>query len=154
LNDPIVKDVSGRITEKGLRSSAAKMVFPGMILVALYGATAGVSAVCDCDGAINQAILALNPHSCDALFLFHMLQKSKDVMVATLTQGGQPNLSGALVKNFEVEIPSSKAEQQAIAAVLSDMDVEIQTLESRLTKARAVKEGMMQNLLTGRVRLV
>jgi len=45
-------------------------------------------------------------------------------------------------------------EQQAIAAVFSDMDAEIQTLESRLAKARAVKEGMMQNLLTGRVRLV
>jgi type I restriction enzyme S subunit len=45
-------------------------------------------------------------------------------------------------------------EQQAIAAVLSDMDAEIQTLKFRLTKARAVKEGMMQNLLTGRVRLV
>lgn len=45
-------------------------------------------------------------------------------------------------------------EQYAIAAVLSDMDAEIQTLEARLTKARAVKEGMMQNLLTGRVRLV
>lgn len=48
----------------------------------------------------------------------------------------------------------SVAEQQAIATVLSDMDAEIQTLESRLAKARAVKEGMMQNLLTGRVRLV
>lgn len=45
-------------------------------------------------------------------------------------------------------------EQQAIASVLRDMDAEIQTLESRLAKARAVKEGMMQNLLTGRVRLV
>lgn len=45
-------------------------------------------------------------------------------------------------------------EQQAIASVLRDMDAEIQTLESRLAKARTVKEGMMQNLLTGRVRLV
>ncbi|SDG19623.1 restriction endonuclease subunit S [Rhodobacter capsulatus] len=45
-------------------------------------------------------------------------------------------------------------EQQAIASVLRDMGAEIQNLESRLTKARAVKEGMMQNLLTGRVRLV
>ena len=45
-------------------------------------------------------------------------------------------------------------EQVAIGELLSDMDAEIQTLEARLTKARAVKEGMMQNLLTGRVRLV
>ena len=54
-----------------------------------------------------------------------------------------------------VKVPVFKrTEQKKIAAVLSDMDAEIQTLESRLAKARAVKEGMMQNLLTGRVRLV
>ena len=48
----------------------------------------------------------------------------------------------------------SMSEQTAIASILSDMDAEIAALESRLAKARAVKEGMMQNLLTGRVRLV
>ena len=46
------------------------------------------------------------------------------------------------------------AEQMAIAAVLSDMDAELTVLESKLTKARAIKHGMMQELLTGRIRLV
>ena len=53
-----------------------------------------------------------------------------------------------------VFVPKDAEEQKAICAVLDDMDAEIQTLESRLAKARAVKEGMMQNLLTGRVRLI
>jgi type I restriction enzyme S subunit len=66
----------------------------------------------------------------------------------------QPGLSVQKIKKIEVNVPLDGIEQQAIAAVLSDMDAEIQTLEARLTKARAVKEGMMQNLLTGRVRLV
>jgi type I restriction enzyme, S subunit len=57
------------------------------------------------------------------------------------------------ISSAEIALPRPD-EQQAIATVLSDMDTEIQTLESRLAKARAVKEGMMQNLLTGRVRLV
>jgi type I restriction enzyme S subunit len=57
------------------------------------------------------------------------------------------------IATAEIALPPP-AEQQAIAAVLADMGAEIQTLESRLAKARAVKEGMMQNLLTGRVRLV
>ena len=68
---------------------------------------------------------------------------------ATVDSLRRPTFTG-----FEFRCPPSCDEQQAIAAVLSDMDAEIQTLESRLTKARAVKEGMMQNLLTGRVRLV
>jgi type I restriction enzyme S subunit len=45
-------------------------------------------------------------------------------------------------------------EQTAIAAILSDMDAEIAALEAKLVKARQVKQGMMQELLTGRVRLV
>ncbi|WP_084450869.1 restriction endonuclease subunit S [Gemmobacter nectariphilus] len=57
------------------------------------------------------------------------------------------------ISSAEIALPRPD-EQQAIATVLSDMDAEIQTLESRLAKARAVKEGMMQTLLTGRVRLV
>ena len=50
--------------------------------------------------------------------------------------------------------PPSLEEQNTIANVLTDMDAEIQALETRLEKARQVKEGMMQNLLTGRIRLV
>ncbi|WP_433947304.1 restriction endonuclease subunit S [Brevundimonas diminuta] len=71
-----------------------------------------------------------------------------------LAQGAtRYNLSKRALLELELRLPSYD-EQQAIAAVLSDMDAEIQTLESRLAKARAVKEGMTQNLLTGRVRLV
>lgn len=55
---------------------------------------------------------------------------------------------------FRFVCPPSLAEQDAIAAVLTDMDAEIQALDTRLEKARLVKEGMMQNLLTGRIRLV
>jgi type I restriction enzyme S subunit len=57
------------------------------------------------------------------------------------------------VSSAEVSIPSLK-EQTAIANVLSDMDAEIESLESKLAKAREIKQGMMQELLTGRIRLV
>ena len=57
-------------------------------------------------------------------------------------------------KNFSFSIPTDIAEQHAIAFVLSDMDAEIAALEQRRDKTRAIKQGMMQQLLTGRVRLV
>jgi type I restriction enzyme S subunit len=53
-----------------------------------------------------------------------------------------------------VALPPTKAEQTAIAAILSDMDAEIAALEDRLAKARQLKQGMMQELLPGRIRLV
>ena len=56
-------------------------------------------------------------------------------------------------KAYELKLPSLP-EQTAIAAILSDMDAEIAALEAKLAKARQVKQGMMQELLTGRIRLV
>lgn len=57
-------------------------------------------------------------------------------------------------KNFEFEVPPTVDEQIAIATVLSDMDAQIAALSTRRDKARAIKQGMMQQLLFGRVRLV
>lgn len=57
------------------------------------------------------------------------------------------------IANYKIPIPG-KAEQTAIATILSDMDEEIQALESRLDKTRQIKQGMMQELLTGKTRLV
>ena len=58
------------------------------------------------------------------------------------------------VKAVEIRLPSDEDEQTAIAAVLSDMDVELAALGSRRDKTRALKQAMMQELLTGRTRLV
>ena len=66
----------------------------------------------------------------------------------------QPGLSVAKLLNLDLAVPPTKAEQTAIAEVLSDMDAELAALEQRRDKTRALKQGMMQELLTGRTRLV
>jgi len=70
------------------------------------------------------------------------------------TGSGVPTLNRNDVHAFEVLIPLTAKEQTAIATVLSDMDAEIATLETRRNKTHALKQGMMQELLTGRIRLV
>jgi type I restriction enzyme S subunit len=70
------------------------------------------------------------------------------------TGSGVPTLNRNDVHSFEVFIPPTIEEQTAIAAVLSDMDAELAALEQRRDKTRALKQGMMQELLTGRIRLV
>jgi type I restriction enzyme S subunit len=57
-------------------------------------------------------------------------------------------------QEFEISFPPTRIEQNAIAITLSDMDSEIEKLESQLTKYRNLKQGMMQNLLTGKIRLL
>jgi type I restriction enzyme, S subunit len=59
-----------------------------------------------------------------------------------------------MIAKMLIPLPPTKAEQTAIANILSDMDVETAVLEAKLTKARQLKQGMMQELLTGRIRLI
>ena len=66
----------------------------------------------------------------------------------------QPNLGVQDLERFIIPIPPTVEEQTAIAEILSDMDAEIAALEAKLAKARQVKQGMMQELLTGRIRPV
>ena len=72
---------------------------------------------------------------------------------AVLTGSNYPAINGGDVRALEIPIPSLP-EQAAIAEVLSDMDAELAALEQRRDKTRALKQGMMQELLTGRTRLV
>lgn len=155
LNKERIDSVNGRISQKGLENSSAKMVEAGTLLFALYGATAGISAITYIAGSINQAVLAIMPNNkCVTEFLFQMFRMRKSFFIDTYTQGGQPNFSGNIVKSFAIAIPSTLEEQTAIANVLSDMDKDLEALQQRLHKTQQIKQGMMQELLTGKTRLV
>lgn len=68
--------------------------------------------------------------------------------------GAQHNLTVEDVRKLVVKLPATLEEQTAIASILSDMDSEIEALEQKLDKTRQIKQGMMQQLLTGKIRLV
>ena len=69
------------------------------------------------------------------------------------TGGAQPHIHPSDLKPVIVSVPQAKEEQFAIAQVLSDMDSEIEELEQKRDKYQKIKAGMMQQLLTGRIRL-
>jgi type I restriction enzyme, S subunit len=91
----------------------------------------------------------------NGLFLaYYIRSKVGRRLMKSLAQGStRYNLSKVALLNSSLELPTLQ-EQNAIAAVLSDMDAEIAALEAKLAKARQVKQGMMQELLTGRIRLI
>ncbi|MGU5717728.1 restriction endonuclease subunit S [Aeromonas taiwanensis] len=153
LNQGVIHDVAGRITDAGLNGSSAKLVEAHTLLIALYGATAGVCAITRISAAINQAVLAIVPAEHNSEYLFYWFTRHKEVIIETYTQGGQPNLSGDIVRSIKLAFPPVN-EQTAIATILSDMDAEIQALEQRLGKTLQIKQGMMQELLTGKTRLI
>jgi type I restriction enzyme S subunit len=94
-------------------------------------------------------------HAASGLYLAYYFRSSSGrELLASLAQGAtRYNLSKRALMAVQVKLPMPE-EQTAIAEVLSDMDAELAALEAQAAKARAVKQGMMQELLTGRVRLV
>lgn len=92
----------------------------------------------------------------DARFLFHIINsKITSRQIDNLNAGSsQPNLSAKSLKSFKFIIPKDVAEQEMISNILSDMDLDIYKLEEKLSKYQKIKQGMMEELLTGKVRLV
>jgi len=76
-----------------------------------------------------------------------------DWIRANSMRTGQPGINGNEYKELTITLPS-KEEQTRIAQILSDMDAEIEALEKKLEKYKMIKQGMMQNLLTGKIRLI
>lgn len=115
----------------------------------------GMTSLYHVDVTINQDLKALfvNPNI-DSLFLklwfdgekalFELLGSGSTVKGVKLTD----------LQELHIKVPPTLSEQQAIASILSSMDDEIASLEAKLAKARSIKKGMMEQLLTGRIRLV
>ncbi|MFA5055592.1 MAG: restriction endonuclease subunit S [Dehalococcoidia bacterium] len=101
------------------------------------------------------ARIAIDSARANPIFCKYTLQSQavRGQVVNFLKGAAQPGLNCGDVEQFLVPLPPIK-EQTAIATILSDMDADIVALEKKLAKARQVKQGMMQELLTGRIRLV
>lgn len=134
------------ITEEGLNKSSAKSVHKGQILYALYGATSGEVSLSKIDGAINQAILAISTkEGYSNAFLSFWLRKEKDRITATFLQGGQGNLSGEIVKNLIVPVPS-QLEQTKIGDFFNQLDGIITLHQRKLEGLSKLKKSLLQKM--------
>ena len=134
------------LTEAGINNSSAKVVEKGTLLYALYGATSGEVGISKIKGAINQAILAIYPNkSVNKIFLSNYLQLKKQRIVGEFLQGGQGNLSGALVKSILVTYPSLE-EQQAIASYFTSLERQISLQSQRLEKLKQIKSVCLDKM--------
>ena len=156
LNNKVIYDVDGRITETGLSVSSAKVFPRRCVLVGLagQGKTRGTVAINQVEVSTNQSIAAIYPNdSFVAEYLYHNLDfRYDELRELSAGDGGRGGLNLKIIRSIEVPFPTID-EQYAIAGMLSDLDKEIDTLERRRGKTLTIKQGMMQQLLTGRRRL-
>ena len=147
-------ETSRMITKHGLKASSAEMI-PAYSIVMTSRATIGECAINAVPVSTNQGFKNFVPFATvDVDFLYYLLTTQKQAFISLCGGSTFLEIGKTQLRAHVVRLPDSKAEQTAIAAVLSDMDAELATLEARRDKTRALKQGMMQELLTGRTRLV
>ena len=123
------------------------------ITVSASGASAGYVALFDRPIFASDCSTISEGKNYSIEFVFFQMQLHQDAIYRAQTGGAQPHIHAVDLAPIEIGCPELE-EQTAIANVLSDMDAELASLEARRDKTRALKQGMMQALLTGRIRLI
>lgn len=145
------------ITELGLQNSSAKIAPEKSVLIALagQGKTRGTAAYLTKPMALNQSLAALvTNEKCNSEFLYYLVESMySSLRELSSGDGGRGGLNKKLIKGVLVTIPIDVDEQEAIANILFAMDEEIRDLETEREKIIQIREGAMDDLLTGRVRL-
>lgn len=150
LRGKVVSESKEEITAEGAQGME---VVPAGTLLMSFKLTIGRLALAGCDLFTNEAICALRSPTVDKELLYYALSQVDFSLFGKQAVKGY-TLNKESLRSVEVLLPADSDEQQAIARVLSDMGTDITALESRLAKARAIKQAMAQALLTGRIRLV
>lgn len=157
IHQKIITRATKNITKIGLDNSSAKMAPKDSVLIALagQGKTRGTAAFLAYPMALNQSLAALvAADETDSKFLYYLIENMYlELRELSSGDGGRGGLNKTLIKNINIRLPREIKEQHAIAEVLTAMDEEIESLKIEKEKMIQIKEGAMDDLLIGRVRL-
>lgn len=142
------------ITKEGLENSSSNLI-PANTLITSTRMALGKAVIYNVDVAINQDLKALFlSKKATTLFLYYWFQNHQGLFEELGSGSTVKGISLGDLKSINIYLPSTVEEQKAIAQILSDMDAEIAALEEKQAKYRSIKQGMMQELLTGKKRLI
>lgn len=149
LKDNIIYKTDESITETGLRHSSTKLLPKGTLLVAMYGATVGKTAILGLEACTNQAVCAIAPKGdkIDLNYLQQQIILKRSELISASAGGAQPNISQGIIRRVRVPLPPLP-EQRKIAKVLSTVDQSYQNTNEIIPKTELLKKGLMQQLLT------
>jgi type I restriction enzyme S subunit len=146
-----LRETTQRLSALGVKSS--RPVSSGSLIMSIR-ATVGRPIITEIDTCIHDGFVVCDSLRIDQRLLYYVLKSIEQDWGRHGQTGSQMNLNTGLINQTEISLPRNKDEQTAIAEVLSDMDAELAAMARRRDKTRALKQGMMQELLTGRTRLV
>jgi type I restriction enzyme S subunit len=152
LGSKYVHDTEEKISELAIKETSAKLIPENSVIVAMYGATIGKLSINKKEMASNQACCAIIPKKeLYYEFLYYTLEFRKNDLIKMGSGAAQPNISQEIIRNYVIHVPEFK-EQQKIADILSTWDKAIELKEKLIEQKKEQKKGLMQNLLTGKIR--
>jgi type I restriction enzyme S subunit len=143
-----LRETMQRLTSLGIQNS--RWVRRDSLIMSIC-ATVGRPIITEVDVCIHDGFVVFENLRASKHYVYYILKSIEADWSRHGQTGSQMNLNTGLINRTEVIVPPTSEEQ---VAILSDMDAEITMLEAKFTKAHQLKQGMMQELLTGRIRLV
>jgi len=142
------------VTETALKESSARWIPKDSLLIAMYGATAGQVGILKIPACSNQAVLAVVPsqNKFTIPFLYYYLSEATPDLLKMVQGSGQPNLSKAIVDSLQIPLPP-EAEQMEIARILDCISDKLGILSKKKNEYQQLKKALMQQLLTGEIRV-
>ncbi|OOM81900.1 putative type-1 restriction enzyme specificity protein [Clostridium puniceum] len=159
LNYNIIFDTIEKITKDAKDKTNLTILPPGTFLMAITGleaaGTRGSCGILGTEATTNQSCMAIfSTDKLDTKYLYHYYVFQGENLALKYCQGTkQQSYTGKIVKKLPIIIPQNKEEQIVVANVLSDIDSLISSLEKLIYKKKNIKQGAMQELLTGNKRL-
>lgn len=152
LGPKILTQASESITKQAVANSSAKLFPKGSVAIAMYGATIGRTSILGIDTTTNQACGVGNPIKGITFseFLYYMLCNEKYNFIAKGKGGAQPNISQALIKEHEIELPPI-SEQQQIVKKLDELLAQVDTLKTRFDTIPKILKRFRQSVLAAAV---
>ncbi|MDA1349907.1 MAG: restriction endonuclease subunit S [Chloroflexi bacterium] len=150
LRERTVYDTDEHITQHAIDETAAKIVPPGALMVALYGATVGRIAVLGVEAATNQAICSIivSPEKVNAQYMFYALRTKVPEWLSRRVGGGQPNISNGVIKDTLIALPPHKL-QAKFAQAVSLCETQRQTQEAHLSELDALFASLQSRAFNG-----
>ncbi|MEL6399687.1 MAG: restriction endonuclease subunit S [Cyanobacteria bacterium J06626_4] len=143
LRETVILETEEKITEAALSETSAKMIPPGALLVAMYGATVGRIATLGIPASSNQAVCHIVPDEAvaDQRYMFYALSKQVPKWLDQRVGGAQPNISQHIIRNTQIPLPPIE-EQRRIAAILDKADA----VRRKRKEAIALTEELLRSI--------
>jgi type I restriction enzyme S subunit len=150
LNDGLVLDTAGAITETGLAESSARVVPAGTVLIAMYGSI-GKLGIAGIDMATNQAIAFATPSTAlESKYLFWYLRSQRSYLRTAGKGATQKNISQTVLKAWPMPLPPLNEQRRIVAAIeehLSRADVADASLVAAVKRAEAMRRAVLTTAL-------